>query len=357
MSSGPKRHHYVPKMLLRRFSQDQGSSANHTFVLDVERGEVRRSSIDNYAVIKNFYTLDDVPEEHKYDVEQMLSSIEGWASQSIERLVARDAIALDDIEAMAMFLWVSWARTPLGRQTLAFVTEQATLAELIRFAIAPDAMDAFLEEHEPQATHGERDALKKSLVNNLLDSGVEIDFGSDYQAFAAIRDLQVRTQTIMTMFRWRILFAPDNISFVLSDHPVAIVDKESPKDEPVAWLSSPTVEITLPIDKSACLCLSPAPLLPGQNLRVGYKTIKYTDVVDINLRSYAHSQWEVYGDSAEALKSTRRSANKNRRFVKRYRPRGVRVDLQEQVIGEPEPFRTRTIVSPITATRSRGKSK
>lgn len=55
LMSEPKRHHYVPKMLLRRWEDNPGSE--HVYVLDRhEEVAPRRAHINDVTVIRHFYT-------------------------------------------------------------------------------------------------------------------------------------------------------------------------------------------------------------------------------------------------------------------------------------------------------------
>jgi len=62
---------------------------------------------------------------------------------------------------------------------------------------------------------------------------------------------------IAAKMRWVGMRAPIGSAFILSDHPLAFCDDNARPLEPVTWLSSPTVEVTLPLDTTFCLGLTP----------------------------------------------------------------------------------------------------
>jgi hypothetical protein len=55
-----KRHHYVPQVLLRRFSSDQLGDNPPLWWLDIGSGKPRRTAVNNLAVISHYYRLEEL---------------------------------------------------------------------------------------------------------------------------------------------------------------------------------------------------------------------------------------------------------------------------------------------------------
>src|SRR5450759_2025441 len=110
-----RRHHYVPRMLLRQFSALPDLENPPIWKLPAGRGTPRRSSVDNETVIRDYYKtsvpLDGLPFA---DIEAFLAHLEGLAATAIRQLDFGD---LDETGRLhlTLFLLVMHRRTPLGR--------------------------------------------------------------------------------------------------------------------------------------------------------------------------------------------------------------------------------------------------
>jgi hypothetical protein len=97
-SNEPRRQHLVPNFYLRRFA-----NANHQVaVVNRVTGERTVQKTDNVMVEHNFYTFQSTAGEISYQLEKLLSGIEGAGGAAIKRIVAgffapspadRDALA------------------------------------------------------------------------------------------------------------------------------------------------------------------------------------------------------------------------------------------------------------------------
>lgn len=101
--SAPQRHHYVPQMLLRRFTNDSG----WLFVFNKhcpEKG-VLRLWPSKVLVEKHLYTQHDIDGSKDYSIEKILSRIEGDASGIVEEIVsAGRAMRLPNLTAERKFI-------------------------------------------------------------------------------------------------------------------------------------------------------------------------------------------------------------------------------------------------------------
>jgi hypothetical protein len=154
------------------------------------------------------------------------------------------------------------------------------------------------------------------------------------------RELNMKTS-------WYGLRAPEESRFISSDHPMLLFDSLAPPNTGVGWLSSPSVEATFPLDPSYCLLITPG---PPRYIEAKVETMH---VDEINLRTYASAQWEIYGQSASQVQSVRRAAKRNPRGVFSLEPRALGATMLEEVV-KGSPIHKGTILrGPKRATRER----
>ncbi|HUC00523.1 MAG TPA: DUF4238 domain-containing protein [Solirubrobacterales bacterium] len=92
--SEPKRHHYVPKTLLRQWEDRPGSE--HVYVLNrCDEAAPRRAHIDDVMVIGHFYTRNRDRKGKEADAlfEEILSDAEELGGQGLDQLRADDSSA------------------------------------------------------------------------------------------------------------------------------------------------------------------------------------------------------------------------------------------------------------------------
>ena len=104
----PKRHHFLPRMYLRRFLQKGQLS-----VYDAKTREIRSQTLENTGLEKNLYTIMLEGGDVNTDMETMFSIIEGAAGPTIDALVkGEEVIAEEQRVEMAFFTALLAVRTP-----------------------------------------------------------------------------------------------------------------------------------------------------------------------------------------------------------------------------------------------------
>ena len=132
MSNNPVRQHYIPKMLLKRFSHDDSR-------INIYRKETNKflpnQSLDNHFIIKDFYThklqqnltteypaLNDhinklLIEDNYYELEKQLSKLESNATAVFRKIEENPHTPIneEDAEILKQFIIILIIRTPWGR--------------------------------------------------------------------------------------------------------------------------------------------------------------------------------------------------------------------------------------------------
>src|ERR1039457_1027689 len=127
MNSGPKRHHFVPRFLLRRFAEDVDAKKPTLFRLDTKTGANRRCSVDNEAVIGHYYRVSNEIPLPPGLPEKTLGDIETRAVDAIRNLEEQTGqLTPEQRHALATFVVLQRKRTPAGRRRFKFMDELTT---------------------------------------------------------------------------------------------------------------------------------------------------------------------------------------------------------------------------------------
>ena len=166
-TKGAKRHHIVPRMLLRRFTIDPAADNPELWGLDISSGRPFASSVNNEAVIRHYYRIDEPnlpigPNQ----AEEWLSRIESDAAVPIRKLVAGISLSQRERDSMALFLHVTQRRTPQSRAWHAYLDEQMHV-EMLKFKLSNP--DYIRQVYKGQPGFDTDDGIEAWRIQTLAD--------------------------------------------------------------------------------------------------------------------------------------------------------------------------------------------
>jgi hypothetical protein len=335
--TGARRHHTVPRVLLRRFSSEPRVDNPPLWNLDISNGKPSGTSVNNETVIRDFYRIDNAsgPVSPSW-AEEMLSRIESDAAEPIRKLVEGIPLTVIERESMAFFLHVQRERTPTSRAWHAFLAETIILEELKAKLSSPEFIQKrFRDEGDPQS-----EAEVELWRTQMLDAAERGEIGVEPSQNREVAQIFLVADKIVPplahAMTWRSLRAPAGTEFICCDNPLNIYDPGAlnrPKMHAgVGWVSSIAVEATLPLDPSVCLLVTPGPPL----WRI--EEVDATRVDEINLRTYAAAQQFIYGPSQQSVQRVRQNAKRDRMLVEAFRPRPPQITMLDDTgRGETKP--------------------
>jgi hypothetical protein len=327
-------HHYVAQMILSRFSVEPNRENPSLWTLEFSSGRIRKSSVRNEAGITDYNRLDDSDGEHEPELaEQAFSEIETLARPVLDKISAREALTPRERIALATFLQLQYQRTPRMRENMRFVTEQAArLWTQMKLSDREHVRD-FLESEGRTVTDEEVEAWR-SNIREMVDRGqIALSPGWNTEVlgqFAMAEELPARLCAEMT---WNVIRATGQEEFIISDHPVHIYDPEAYPDRNGGWFSSTQVQVTFPVDRKTCLLLHPGP-------DRWYEIEGDMPVVrDLNLKTYASSEWRTYGSCQRVLEQVWSASKRHRKLVDAFRPKPPRMIFLEKADEHSDNFR------------------
>jgi hypothetical protein len=280
-----KRHHYIPRLLLRRFTIDPDAKQPVIWHLDKATGQTRRSNVINEAVIGRYYRM-TLPDGTVVDeADALLGRIEGMVGEVLPKLEEDRAYVAtgDDFFRLMLFIISLKNRTPRAREALretdmrtAEIALEAHLSDRERYHCARS--DAGLPAEQVEAERLQcLDDLRAGRL--LLDSSPEREIAL---MFLGLDEKSARLLDALNMTCVRI---PERSrkTFVLSDHPVSHYDP-TPKspDAGAGFLSSPNSVTWVPLDPKFGLLL-------GQRVPGDWRIVEFEgrEVDELNMQTYA----------------------------------------------------------------------
>ncbi len=121
-SNRPIGQHYVPRLLLREFTDTRNSETGRLWAFDLQRQRKRYDSVANCAVENNFYTANLGPGLDPYGFEKALAALEGEWATTVSNIIASNSLPPRDSEAMGgftMFMAMQMMRTPFAKTMFA----------------------------------------------------------------------------------------------------------------------------------------------------------------------------------------------------------------------------------------------
>jgi hypothetical protein len=303
-----KRHHYVPRLLLRRFVVDSSAKKLLLYRLDKATGRVVKRDPINEAVIGHYYRITMHDGAVLDEADKAFDRIETMAAESIQRLEDRSYIGIaDDHLIMMLFAASLQRRTPQAREVIRETTDRA--AEIHAEQRLSDK-SAYHEAMRGQAmSEQEVEAERQRLLKLFREGKIRAEGTPSHEIAFMLVALEDAVNTMFERLGVTCLRVPINSkrTFILSDHPVSHYDQLAPTPEAgIGFLSSPVAMTWVPLDPKFGLLLTPDH--PGS---WGNVVADDEDIDMVNLLTYAWARDAIYGCSQQAVTETRHYAKKH----------------------------------------------
>lgn len=311
--SQPKRHHYVPLFLLRRFANPDGQ----LFQMDKKSGKPGKCNPEDAACVKWYHRYRDDEGNWQNDLEPALAEIESLAANALARLEETDILpGTEDRATVAAFLALQHARTPYGQgisREMYRVAGKALLEVNLTNEPVESLAEILGEEGVPLA-HDEAERQREILLAQLADGTIEIEPRREAGLQGMLHSM-TGTGPVIEGLAWSLLRSPQGTGFAISDTPLTMWNPE-PKFawSGDGWHSGPMAQTTLPLRPDLCLKVTPS----GSDFVAREATRQEVDA--INARTFGWADRWIYAPSQQALQDLRQLTKRRGDLVTRPRP-------------------------------------
>ena len=282
----PRKHHYLPKFYLRRFSSD----GKRLSQIEKSTGKNYICSLNDVASIKDFYRIETGGKEDDFVLESFLSDIESKLATALREAIEHGVSSREIHECLVVLISLLRLRIP----SMVSQTE-----ELIRQVARSTAILLHRTHQIPSSSPSRIADFEKDKVPikvlRTFPLGIMISLAFD-------KDIL----NVLLGMRPVIIDAPENCSFFTCDQPVAFYNPSATFNQArgVA-IEDPGSEITLPLSSKNLLKLEWSENDPDRIIASPEEVDEYNRRSVIMASSYIFTQSE--------------SVSKTCRTVKRYR--------------------------------------
>jgi hypothetical protein len=291
----------------------------HVCVIHKPTGRTERVQVSNACTAEDFYAIEDDAGNKDMVLEDMLQKIESYSARRIERLVANPGVTPTDDErhTLALYVVLTNMRTPRMREHLRWMSDTATLAHFRSTLEADPPWQRMRRAVFPELTDAEAEEFRTNTLREIDAGDLQTVFPERYYVITTMEYI-VDQSYIAADLAWEVMRAPGAAEFVIGDHAVTMFDPTVEPGGPVggnALASSPHAETVLALDRKVAVRLS----FDGTAWTDG--EVSEDRVSEMNLRTYAWAEDEIYGSSQARVVAVREHARKHPRDAVRYAPK------------------------------------
>lgn len=316
--SDARNHHYIPQLLLRRFTGDDMLLRR----LDKSMGKVDKVGVPSAASQEGFYTFDDAGGLPNNDVEAYFGIIENHAARALRRMERNGKLSHPDRATISIFLAMLWVRTPSAREQGEALSQEVFKLSAASFYADPDEFRRTYRKREGEGeaeprSDEEIEVFRLEVMDAVQTGGVKIhDPGGSNVMSILLESALESAERLYLHTSWGLMRAGEG-EFVMSDRAQAVFDPDRPfpwvMDAPFSSLKSQT---TTPISSESCLIVVPAP----DRAHFQVKTITGAEVDEVNLRSFGWAGRSIFGSSTALVRRISELATEEPDRVKEPRP-------------------------------------
>jgi hypothetical protein len=306
--------HIVPRFHLGRFAVPQGRNG---FVSVIDKGGRTESvHVADVCTATDFYVIEDAAGNEDAVLEDMLQKVESYSARRIEQLVVREGEKPSERDrlTLSLYLVLTNMRTPRMRDHLRWLTNSATLAQFRSTLDADVPWQRMREFVFPEMTDEEAEGFRRSTLSEIDSGNLEVEFPERYYVINTMRYV-VEQAFLAAQLSWTVMRAPNDSEFVIGDHAVSMYDPSLTGSRGNGLVSSPLAETVLPLDRSVAV-------------RLTFGDDEWSDevvgaelVAEINLRTYAWADREIYGSSQARVVAVREHARRYPQLAVKFKPR------------------------------------
>lgn len=245
---GPKRQHYLPEFYLGGFCRD-----GFVCLYDRNRHDYRRQRPKNTGVVGHLYTVRDAEDRQRFEIEEMLSQIEGKAAAILPKLENCESITDEERASVALFIALAFTRTPerlgeIERLNAHFIDM------MIQADIGTPEGAARLIEKTGGAERSPFTA--QALAEFVRNGGFKVKVANT-RLLDGMLTMADAIIPLLISASWVVLHrTADRSSFVTTDSPVRLLPPRGfdPGFYGVGF-GLPGVETWFPLSAATCLCL------------------------------------------------------------------------------------------------------
>ncbi len=249
-TKGPTIHHYVPRFLLRRFTDPK---TGLLWVYEKGKAGCHQRTPKNVAAERRYYAFKNEDGAVENTVEESLAKLEGDVAPLLDKLEQVRCLPSDlERTALAEFVSTSFLRVPDFRNNIEQFYGRVGQMTMQMIAAQKAFFDQTVRRYEQE--RGEPVNLTEETRQAILAGKFKYR-GTPSASLDAFLRGNPRVARFIHQMRWQFLHAPEGVSFITSDTPVILTNPQLPAG---GFFSSPGfgqkgVHVIQPLGRRFCL--------------------------------------------------------------------------------------------------------
>ena len=234
----PKRHHYIPRVYLKNFT----NSNDKVWVYDKKLKTLKELSTKDTTLEKELYTITDAEGNKDYSLEEFFGKIETTASPIINKIINKQVISPEEKTQLSLFIAL------LDNRTIAAIHNyDKTSCEMLTWM------------KNMRLYHGEFDSLinkmncsKDEAMQKINDAKIHLNKETNLKLLI---DLAGTSAEYFSLMEWRILYIKNkDCNFITSDNPLFLLPEKISNDYGYG-IATPGVQKIIPLTSNIILSI------------------------------------------------------------------------------------------------------
>jgi len=244
--SKPKRHHYVQRAHLDRWSDPSGN----IYICDLTNGNIYEGPAKSAAWEKYYYSIDDPKHpEFKFEIEEFLGTdIEGPAVPIIQKFCDDWRLSAEEKDKLALYIAFQKLRVPFFEKFSNQIAESMTKEGILKTLKDDHQFGKFMTENAEKYNAIGKPPSREELIKTVEENRIKIEYPRA-QSLKNMLQLSLPLNDLYLQSRWVLLEAKES-SFIISDNP-AVTIYLGKKDG-----NTGVSETTFPLSPKYCLLIN-----------------------------------------------------------------------------------------------------
>jgi Protein of unknown function (DUF4238) len=222
-----KRHHYLPRFLLRSFAETSGEREGLVWRLDVKTGQPRAVAPKYEAALPHYYRIEHEDGTTDSAPEDLLARVEDAAASAIQGIRRGELPSDEDCAWLALFVVLQHNRTPVAREWAQFRDElmSTMMAEV---SLGNETFHRRARDLDPEMTHEQWEELRLEMLQDLQTGRVKLGSTPSREVAFVFMACDVVAEKLVQSFTWTVVRAPADAEFVLPGMGITLYDPTPP---------------------------------------------------------------------------------------------------------------------------------
>lgn len=279
----PRKHHYVPRFLIKRFADERGKVNAYD---RVTRTHLRDQSPGQVLVNRDLYRMKNAQQDEQFFLEELFSKGETQWAVTIEDVVKRGNVLTGEMSTLSEFLAIQYARTYRMKDEIRAMT---------RFYSTGIGVLDLQERLATAEFDGEERKTAEEFIRDVNAGNYRLSYGDDFNLALQFIALPEMVNRLTTGWQYIVISLAEPL-FVLTDCPIALIG-DWPGDISMNIGIGNALEVWTPVDPSHALVLTRDMQLPPHVL------LPVADARNLNKRLAMESlRWTLYRPGTTPLK-------------------------------------------------------